>query len=181
MANIFRRKKTLERNFYQQKYNISRANLLAVVAFTLINIVLLVLNANVYFLFSAAIPYLIADVGMLLCGRYPEEFYADLGDVTFYDNSVFAILLVVAIAITLIYLLAWALSNKNRGGWLVFALMFFAIDTLVMLFVGGFSIMSVVDLLFHAWVIYDLIVGIKASDKLKELNTKKKFGFFGRK
>ena len=41
----------------ESKYNKSIANLLLVVIFTVINIVLLVLNANSYFLFSAFIPY----------------------------------------------------------------------------------------------------------------------------
>jgi len=149
---------------------VSRANLLLVVAFTLINVMLLVLNANVYFLFSAFIPYFLADVGMLLCGRYPAEFYTgEFEGMTFYDNSVFATLVVVAIVLTLIYLLAWFLSGKNRGGWLVFALVFFILDTIAMVFIGGISIASIFDVVFHGWVIYSLINGIHACKKLKEL------------
>ena len=55
----------------ENKYKSSLSNLLLVMAFTAINIVLLVTNADTYFLFSAFIPYLCVDTGMYLCGMYP--------------------------------------------------------------------------------------------------------------
>ena len=145
-------------------------NLLLVVAFTIVNILLLVANANSYFLFSAFIPYFLTSMGMLLCGRFPEEFYTDeFSNMEFFDNSVFVVILIISIAITLLYLLAWFMSRKNRSGWLVFALVLFSIDTLGMLFLNGIAIDSIMDILFHAWVIYYLIIGISASSNLKSL------------
>lgn len=172
MANLFTQKYSSQQEKYQQKYNTSRINLLLAVVFTAINLFLLVINADSYFLFSAFIPYFITSMGMLLCGRFPEEYYAasSIEMEGFLDNSVFIILLVISIVITLLYLLSWFLSSKQRVGWLIFALVFFVIDTLGMLFLNGIYLDSILDILFHAWVIYYLIIGINAHYKLKKLN-----------
>jgi len=69
----------------------------------------------------------------------------------------------------LLYLLAWIMSSKNRVGWLTFALVLFGIDTVGMLLIGGIALESVIDILFHGWVIYYLISGIIAHNKLKKL------------
>ena len=116
-------------NVYEQKYNSARMNLLIVVAFTVINLILLVTNSDTYFLFSAFVPYFITVIGMVLCGRFPMEDYSDASGLqfVFLDDSVFVVLLVISIIITLFYFLAWLMSSKNRGGWLIFALVFFSI------------------------------------------------------
>lgn len=170
MANFSRQGRLSQHEIYEQKYRRSRGNLLLVVIFTAINLLLLVTNADSYFLFSAFIPYFIATIGMLLCGRFPEEYYTgELAGMTFLDNSVFIILLVISVVLTLLYLLAWILSSKNRVGWLIFSLVFFGLDTIGMLLISGISLDSVFDLLFHAWAIYDLILGIRAHYKWKKL------------
>jgi diguanylate cyclase (GGDEF)-like protein len=46
-----------------------------VLGFTIINIILLVTNTNTYFLFSAYIPYLIADFAMYFGGKYPAFYH----------------------------------------------------------------------------------------------------------
>lgn len=170
MANRFVQNQLTQRQIYEQKYRVSRMNLLLVIAFTLINIVILVANLDTYFLFSAFIPYAIATIGMMLCGRLPEEYYPEeLNGMIFLDNSFFVAMLIVAIVLTLLYLLAWIMSGKNRVGWLIFALVFFGLDTLGMLVLNGISLGSAFDILFHGWVIYELIVGIVAHNKLKNL------------
>lgn len=169
MAKLFGQELSTRRT-YEQKYKSSRMNLLMVVILTAINLVLLVTNANSYFLFSAFIPYFIASMGMLLCGRYPQEFYeGEFEELVFFNDTVFIVLLVIAIVITSFYLLAWFLSNKNRVGWLIFALVFFVVDTLGMFVLNGASFEGILDILFHAWVIYDLSRGIVAYYKLKKL------------
>ena len=171
MANFSIQRNQSERRVYEQKYATSRANLLIVVACTAINIILLVTNADVYFLFSAFIPYFITGMGMLLCGRFPEEYYVDeLAGMQFLDNSVFYILLIISIIIIFIYLFAWYMSKNNRVGWLVFILALFTLDTIGMLINNGISFQSIFDILFHIWVMYYLIVGIKAHYKLKEFS-----------
>ena len=170
MANFSMQRQLSPRALYEQKYRASRLNLLLVVVFTAINLILLVTNANSYFLFSAFAPYFIASIGMFLCGRFPEEYYVDgLEEMVFLDNSFFAALLIIAFILTLLYLLAWFMSSKNRVGWLIFALVFFSLDTLGMLVLNGFSFDTIIDIVFHAWVIYYLVIGIIAHNKLKNL------------
>ncbi len=170
MSNLFKQENRSQREVYEQKYRSSRMNLLLVVVFTAINLLLLVTNSDTYFLFSAFIPFFISSMGMLLCGRFPEEFYTDgLEDMLFFDNSVFVILLIISVTLTLLYLLAWFMSSKNRVGWLIFALVFFGLDTLGMFFISGISLESIIDIVFHAWVIYYLIIGISVHYKLKKL------------
>ena len=170
MANPFTNNQASPRAIYEQKYTASRMNLLLVVVFTAINLVLLVTNSDSYFLFSAFIPYYMASTGMLMCGLFPEEFYTgELSGMVFLDTSVFYVLLVIAAVLTLLYVVAWFFSNKHRVGWLIFILVFFCLDTAGMLFITGISLESIIDILFHAWVIYYLVSGIVAHYKLKGL------------
>jgi hypothetical protein len=106
---------------------------------------------------------------MVLCGMYDLEVYGEeLEGFQFFDPSVFYILLVISLVILALYLIGWIFSKK-QGGWLIFALVFFGLDTLGMLLLGGFSIESIVDVLFHAWVIFSLVSGVVAHAKLKKL------------
>lgn len=170
MANYFNQNQLSQRQVYEQKYNKSRMNLLLIVLFTAINLFLLVTNSNSYFLFSAAIPYYMTGLGMLFCGMFPEEYYVDgIENYIFWDNSYFYVLLAISIVITLLYLLAWLMSNKNRVGWMIFSLVFFGIDTLAMLWLSGVSVDMIIDIIFHVWVIVSLALGIHAHCKLKTL------------
>ena len=159
-----------KRELYERNYNNGITNLLLVVAFSVINIVLLVTNADTYFLFSAFIPYFIASMGMLMCGRFPDDYYTgEFEGMTFLDGSLFPIFLVISIAITLLYLIAWIMSNKNRVGWLIFALVLFGLDMMLMLLLNGIAVESILDIIFHILIIYGLITGISAHYKLKAL------------
>ena len=174
MANIFSAKNNQQplskRQIYESRYRTSRINLLFVVIFTVVNLLLLITNANSYFLFSAFVPYFITGLGMLYCGRFPAEYYTEeLEGMTFLDDSFFVILLVISVVITLMYLLAWFMSSKNRAGWLIFALVFFGLDTIGMFLLNGIQVDSILDIVFHGWVIYYLILGITSHYKLKKL------------
>lgn len=170
MANYFNQNQLSQRQVYAQKYQKSRLNLLLIVVFTAINLLLLVTNSDSYFLFSASIPYYMTGMGMLMCGLFPEEFYGEeIAEYIFFDNSYFYILLAISVVITLLYLLAWLLSNKNRVGWMIFSLVFFGIDTAAMLWLNGISVDGILDIIFHVWVLVSLISGIIAHYKLKKL------------
>jgi hypothetical protein len=170
MSKNFKQNPTSLRGYYESKYATSRANLLLTAVFTVINLILLITNSNTYFLFSAFIPYYITSLGMLMCGRYPEEYYTDgLEDIIFINDSFFAVTLTVAVVMVLFYLLAWLLSKKRRVGWLILSLVFFSLDTILMLLLNGIALDWIMDILFHGYVIYFLIIGINAHFKLKKL------------
>lgn len=151
------------------RYHNARSNILWVVVFTVINIFLLVTNSNSYFLFSASIPYYIVDLGMFLCGRYPAEYYTEIGGIDPLGNTFFAVTLIIAAVILALYLLSWIFSKKPRVGWMIFVLVFFVIDTLGMLWWAGISSDMIIDIVFHGWVIVSLSMGISAYFKLKDL------------
>ncbi len=172
MADFFNNSKAAggsEREILESKYKNSISNLLIIVAFTLLNVILLISNSDTYFLFSAFIPYLLADYGMFFCGMYPEEYYYDVPDMEFSDKSTLVIALAIAAVILLIYLLCWFLAKKKKVGWLIGALVLFIIDTAAMLIMGGISADSAIDMIFHAWVIFSLVNGIINYRKLKKL------------
>lgn len=149
------------------KYRTSRYNLLLVIIFTVINIVLLVTQSNTYFLFSASVPYFIADIGMLFAGMYPEEFYFETGFQPMLDITGFVFVLSIAIVILLAYLLCFIKSKNRKVGWLIAALVFISADTAMCLVLYGLE--GVIDIVFHGWVIFDLACGIKAYRDLKKL------------
>ncbi|MBE6762150.1 MAG: hypothetical protein E7551_07665 [Ruminococcaceae bacterium] len=153
----------------QSKYASSRMNLLLVVGFTVINIILLITNSNSYFLFSAYIPYALIDLGMYLCGRYPQELYEDYGNIEFVNDTFFATMVVIALVIVLVYFLCWLFSKKYKVGWLIAALVLFGIDTLGMLAFLDFSSDIIIDIAFHIWVIISLSIGISNYFKLKKI------------
>lgn len=173
MANLLNKNTncmpTSPRANLEVKYNKSITNLLLVVIFSLINIVLLVTNADMYFLFSAYIPYLLADYGMFYCGMYPEEVYEYVPDMEFLNSSFLVTTLVIAAVILLLYLLSWLFAKRQKVGWLIFALIFFVVDTVVMFLFTGFAVESIMDVVFHAWVIVSLIIGISTYFKMKKL------------
>lgn len=159
-----------ERQTLESKYLNSRHNLLIVLIFTAVNILLLVTNSNSYFLFSAYIPYLAVDLGMYLCGKYPAELYgADYALAEFLPNGFLIVMVVIAVAILALYLLSWLFTKKGNKGWLVFALVFFSVDTGAMLLLNGISTDMIIDVVFHAWVVYSLATGVSAANKLQKL------------
>lgn len=155
-------------NNLETKYNSSIANLLLVVAFSVVNIVLLITNANTYFLFSAFIPYFAVDYGMYFCGLYPEEYYYDVPDMVFEDKSLMATAVGVAVVIILVYLLCWYLAKKKKIGAVIFSLILFVIDTVAMFCLTGFSADSIFDILIHIWVIYYMVIAIVTYYKIKK-------------
>ncbi len=154
---------------FETRYNSGRSTLLMVVAFTVINIILLVSGGDSYFLFSAYVPYVLAIMGMSYTGKFPEEFYGEAYDsLEFYDDSFLYTTLAVSAVIIILYFVSWLLSKKHIG-WMVFGLVFFAIDTAVMLIWGGITADVIIDIVFHIGIIISLSMGISAYFKAKKL------------
>lgn len=151
------------------QYDRSRYNLLLVTAFTAINVLLLAIQSGGYFLFSTYIPLVLIDTAMWLCGKYPAEEYALYEPFEFYDSSLFIGAIVVSVIIALLYFFCFLFSGKKRVGWMITGLVFFSVDTLLMFALGGVSANSILDIVFHAWVIVSLSLGISSHNKLKKI------------
>ncbi len=159
-----------QRQILENKFTSVRSNILFVVICTLINIILLVTNSNTYYLFSAYVPFAFVDLGMAFCGMYPAEYYGeDFAELLFVDKSFFAVMVAIAAVILVLYLISWIFSGKGRLGWMIFALVFFSIDTVALLLLNGISIDWALDYVFHAWVVFSLASGVSAGRKLKKL------------
>ena len=140
----------------ERKFALARNTMLLILVFSLINIVSAMANSDYYFLFSASVPYILAVLGVGIA--------QELG------NTVMVVMGTIGIALLVPYLLSWIFSKKKYG-WLVVALVYFVLDTVCMLLFlllfGDFT--SIIDIFFHAWVIYELVVGVKAGIALKTL------------
>lgn len=174
MAGLFNKNTQVQQRSQKEiltsRYFSARHNILLLVIFTLVNVFLLVTNADSYYLFSAFIPYLLIDLGRLLCGMYPAEFYAqNFPGMEFLNISFFVICIIIAAVILLLYLVSWLLSKKPRVGWMIFALVFIAIDTIAMLLWIGDFLESIMDILFHLWAVLSLTRGVISYYKAKKL------------
>ncbi len=170
MAKLFGKNqeqtKTKENNL-ETRYKNSVGNLLVIVIFSVINIGLLLAGTDTYFLFSAFIPYFIVDYGRVMCGMYPEEFYSDLPAEEFLDRSFLFVMVAVSAVIILAYLACWIFAKKKKVAALFVSLVLFAADTVLMLFMMGFSTDIIIDIVFHIWVIVYLITAISTYYKIK--------------
>ena len=140
----------------EMKYKRSRANLLLVIIASVVNLFTLALNGS-YFLFSASIPAIPVELAMPMT---EEEV------VVFSD---FIVPIIIGIIMTVPYLLCWIFSKK-RVGWMIPALVFFSFDCLYLLLLATIDPTAVIiDILFHAWVMFYLITGVKHGFKLKSM------------
>lgn len=179
--NRFFNSQNQQNDFYniQRQYKVARYDLLAIIAFSLINIILIALGQDIYFLFSAYIPFSLVLGAALATGRYPDEFYRqnniDIKDYWGADyemmepmfGAVFGMVVVFALAILAFYLLCFFLSKKYPV-WMIIASVIFGIDTLIFIvdeFSGG--MINVIDVILHAIMITILIRGCIFGIKLK--------------
>lgn len=159
------------RQILENKYSSARANLLIVVAFTLINIVLAFTDSSSYFLFSLFIPYMLVLLGAMLTGKLPGAYTAAEPEIIeFLPNAVFIIMAIVAAAFLAVFVVSWVVTKKKPAiGWLIASLVLASIDTGIFVLFGGISLDTLIDLAFHVWVIVSLAGGISAHKKLKAL------------
>ena len=151
-ANVQNTAPMSPREEVEMKYKRSRANLLAVILFSVINLFSTSLSVF-YFPFSAAIPNLPMDITL-----------TEAPDAPF---SILIFPLIVGLLLTVPYLLCWIFS-KNKPGWMVAALVFFAFDCLALV-IAYDLVSAIIDILFHAWVMFYLITGVINGFKLKKM------------
>jgi len=134
----------------------ARNNLLAVIVFTVVNLILNAFDAGLNFLFSATIPQFIFEIGRSLDAEV--------------ENGVFVVVgLISAFIIIITYFVFWFFAKRIRV-FILAALIFFGIDSLVLLFLiisMEFSFSFLLEIAFHGWILYYLINGVKAWAKMR--------------
>ena len=134
----------------------ARANLLLVIALTTVNLILAAFQSEFYILFSATIPTIIYGYSLL-------EGFAAIG-------------LAIALVMVGVYLLCYLMSKKRRIFMLI-ALIFFAVDTLLFAYIlyaavtfEGFEIGYMIEVAFCGWIMFYLITGTIAWAKLRKVS-----------
>ena len=142
----------------EERYRGARNNLLLLIVFTAINLLMPLLGIDRQYFFSASFPttvywwgdYAAADLGM------PALRIGAMG---------------IALGCVGLYLLCWLLAKKRRG-FMTAALALFGVDCLSL--AGEFVIFElhssmILNVLFHLWVLWGLIQGVRAASALKKL------------
>ena len=133
------------------KFSRARANLLVLIAFTVINLIILLFDFNIAFLFSAFVPQLLFIVMEDLAS-------AGLG-------------MIIALLAVSVYGVCHLLSKKRRVFMLI-AFILFVIDAVIMLgmmmWLGDFS-SFIFNILFHTWILFYLFTGSVAWYKLRKV------------
>lgn len=142
----------------EAQYRSACNNLLLVVVFTAINLLMPLLGVDRQFLFSASFPTTLYWLG---------DFAAtDLGMPALRIGA-----MGIALGCVGLYLLCWLLAKKRRG-FMTAALALFGVDCLSL--AGEFVIFElhssmILNVLFHLWVLWGLIQGVRAASALKKL------------
>ena len=158
-----------ERQILEAKYTNARHDILLMIIFSLINAVLIFIDPTEgYFLFSAAIPRFLISTAMFMCGKMPVIYYEGLDGMELWDDSILIVMSIIAFAVIGIYVILWFMSKK-KVGWLTAAVVFVSMDTLALILLFGIRLDNLIDILFHAYIIYCLVRGIIAHNKLKYL------------
>ena len=145
--------------YLTKKISAGRYSLQLIILLTVVNTVFLLADSDHYFVFSASIPYFLTALGMGM----DEALSGGIGTFTI-------IAVVIGIIVMGIYVLCWALGEK-KPGWLTAALVLFSLDT-VGLLVITFTlledpILNLVDIIFHALAVYELVMAVICAGKLK--------------
>lgn len=150
--------------YLEAKAKNGRHSLLLIIVFTIINLVMLLLDQDTYFLFSASVPYYTT-----LLVKAIENGFVN-GPWTNGPGTMVALLF--SFVILTVFFLCWLLSDKRRG-WLVAALVLFIVDTLAMILftyaLYDSPVANIVDLFFHIWAIVELFQAVRAKKKLQAL------------
>lgn len=150
--------KRLRRELIQQ-INLGRWALLAIVAVSLLNQILLAFGVKYHFLFSAAMPYYLNWLAIQLGAA---------GSVGAYK----ALAVILTIGLYVGYAACWLLSAQRKE-WLLASLVFYGVDT-VLLIVFSLTLLEnpascLLEILTHFVGMFALYIAMRASERLSKL------------
>ena len=144
----------------ETRYRTGRLALLVIFGCSVVNVLANAFGLDVHFLFGAFLPYLLVLYGNLFTGRLPESYYENLNmdELVFLEDSFLVGMIFAAAFVTLLFLLGWFFSKTYQVNWLLFSLVLYALDAVVMLLLFGFGISLLADYALHG-----IGIGILAS------------------
>lgn len=139
-----------------KNYKIARTNIMVFIIFTIVN--MFMLFADVYFLFS-----IYSSTSFFAAGIVWKEVYG---------NSFLTLGFAIGLLILAVFFVFWLLSKKHRWA-IIILLVLFSLDSIWLIVSciltikdGGLSLL--VDIVFHALMMYYLVLGVKSSGKLQK-------------
>lgn len=142
-----------------------RYAVLMVMIFTVVNLVLLLLDRRQLLLFSASVPYYLTLFARAMDNGFSPTGWHVTGRCTFFAMAVSVVILTA-------YLICW-LQCMGKRGFLTAALVMFSADTLALvlleLFLGGNLLNDVFEFFLHGWAIWQMAAGVHAHTKLRQL------------
>jgi hypothetical protein len=146
------------REYLERQFNGGRHSLLILIIFTVVNTVMMLAESGTYFVCSFTVPYYLCAFGI--------GFDMEAGGSAFITTAV-----IISAVILAVYLVIWLMSKK-KPGWLYAAFALFIIDTVALVLLSVLLEMmaaNIIDLVIHAWVIWELFQGARCGNKLKQL------------
>lgn len=142
----------------ERQQKTARYMLLATVIASVVNMILLVVQADIYIPYCAAVPYYLTFLGHYFDG-YTFSTYTTTG-------------MVMAFVSLAVWLVTWWMAGSSRG-WMRFGQILTILDT-VFLAIFAFVFLSdpascLLEGLLHIVVIYELHVGLKAGKRMAQL------------
>lgn len=141
--------------------------LLATIIATVVNIALLLANMGLFIPYCASLPYYLTALGFLFDGNRLDT-YTATG-------------MVMAFAVLAVWLLVWWKSKTSRK-WLLAGMILVIVDTVILAGIA-FSLMAspsscLVEGLLHLAVIYEIYVGLKAYQRMEQIQKQPTVDFF---
>lgn len=139
-----------------KNYKIARTNIMVFIIFTIVN--MFMLFADVYFLFS-----IYSSTSFFVAGVVWKEVYG---------NSFLVLGFAIGLLILAVFFVFWLLSKKHRWSMIVLLILFsldsvlLIVDCISAMKEGAFSLL--VDIVFHALMMYYLVLGVKSSGELQK-------------
>lgn len=157
---------TLSRESMEARISGGRTMLITAIVLTILNMIFVVLDKNMYFIFSVAASYYMVAFGKGMDNGFSEGAWSVNGTYT-------VTALVMSVIVLAIFFLCWYKSKTNHR-WLTVGLVLFIFDTLVLIWVTLVMIAdpgsNIVDLCIHLWILYIMGRAVNCSKKLKQLD-----------
>ncbi len=165
-----------QRQLFDRQIKSGRLAILLIVIATVINLIILFVDAPFYFYLTAALPYYLFFLSGLFCGIFAEGMYTEIGTTkaemaVLESPGSFVASALFAVAVLAFFLVCWFFCQKKRGWFLAAAIAegVNAIGLILPLFVFENAVIDlVIGLVFHGFMVYWIALAYRA-DKKKSL------------
>ncbi len=160
----------IEKRKLNSWYKMARNSILLVLACTVFDTAFLLSKTPINTLFASTLPFYatIGDFGET--SDKLDVYFKNIELLATSGSRFLVVTWIVFVVVICMYFLAWLYSKKEGYGWLVFALGFYLLDTIVLVGNAGFTKWMILDYLCRSLVLALLARGVYAGIKLKKIS-----------